>query len=74
MKITRWSVIWHNAKGEIKSFESNSIELVERKAVIRAGTVYEQTRYRAMLRLQQRYIKLRYEGRLPEVIDYPQFL
>lgn len=74
MKICRWSVIWRNSKGEIKAFDSNELSTVERKATIHKGTIYEQTRYSAMLRLQRRYIKLRYEGRLPEVIDYPQFL
>lgn len=74
MKIYKYSVTWHNKKGDLKSFQSNCIETTHKKSILNNGQLWEQTRYRAMVRLKSIYQQLKNKGMLPATIDYPNLI
>jgi len=46
-----YTVIYKNAKGKNIFFETNNEDIAERKAILKDGTTYIDTRYKAKLRL-----------------------
>lgn len=57
-----------------KSISTDNIDFAEKKAILKNGTVFEDTRYKAKIRLQRMYYYASMNGTLPKEIDYPMLL
>lgn len=47
----RFFVLWRDGKGKLHQYDSNNIDVLEKKAALKDGTIYEDTRYKARHRL-----------------------
>lgn len=47
----RFFVLWRDEKGKLHQYDSNNIDVLEKKAALKDGTIYEDTRYKARYRL-----------------------
>jgi hypothetical protein len=72
-KLFRYFVLSNETKKTI--IETNNFDVAERKAILKNGTLYEQTRHDALLRLQKMmYYKINYGTCELEQFDYPNLL